>query len=107
MCRKSEKDDRIFKAKEKAIELAVSNSVNQISRFWKKGRKLSRNDLKIIILSNLLVKLSPKRTIEHFVLDFSEASLNLSGLIESLYLEQDCACKKENGEKPKQLLLDF
>ena len=70
ICKKQEFDQRRYLNKDKAFELAYTTAASKIERFNCFGRKLSVNDIKIILYSQLLVELSPGRNQKQFSSDF-------------------------------------
>jgi len=73
VCRKHSKESRAKRKEENALNDAINRADNCIKRFNRAGRQLSRGDVRIILLSQLLVELSPGRTAN----EVSAAFLNL------------------------------
>lgn len=87
VCRKSSTDSRPKLSTTEAFNVAINEAEKQIQCFWEAGRKLSRNDIRIIILSNLLVGLSPGRTSNKLQADFDKSAFGLSERI-GVYFER-------------------
>lgn len=58
VCRKASEDRRPFREPHKALEVALSEAESKVYRLNHAGRRLSRNDVRVIVLSQLLVQLS-------------------------------------------------
>lgn len=71
-----------------AFKVALKLVDKQIRTFWKSGRKLSRSDLRIIMLSHLLVALDGERSVKQLQEDFDVASTWFKDEIEKAYLQQ-------------------
>ena len=84
VCRKTAKVARGYKSIEHAYQSAKEVSISQIEKFWKVKRKLSRNDLKIVILSHLLVNLDSGRNEQQLRNDFSEVSILIDSDVEEI-----------------------
>jgi len=65
VCRKREGDKRPMISPAKAIKCAVTTTEDQVGRFNRNARRLSQNDVRVILLSQLLVELSPGRGAEN------------------------------------------
>ena len=62
VCRKREADLRKRRTGEAAFDAAVGIGFDRVQRFNALGRKLSRNDVRVVLSSQLLVELSPGRS---------------------------------------------
>jgi putative DNA methylase len=62
VCRKRNSDRRSRRDDEEALQRAVASAGEKVHRFNTVGRRLSRNDVRVILLSQLLVELSAGRT---------------------------------------------
>jgi putative DNA methylase len=89
VCRKSEQDVRSFCAPSVALEASIENTRVQIEQFWKQGRRLSRNDLRIIIMSHLLVTLSTGREEIELLSDFRRVCNKVTKQVEEYYSIQE------------------
>ncbi len=87
VCRKASQDSRSRLSQQQAVMAASERTDSQIERFWESDRKLSRNDLRIIILSNLLVELSSGRMSKELQLEFDRAAFLINDKIDN-YLEK-------------------
>ena len=61
VCRKRQEDKRSKGDPPEAMARAEAAAENRVFRFNRSGRRLSRNDVRVILLSQLLVVLSPGR----------------------------------------------
>jgi len=61
VCRKKQEDNRPKVDHPEAMAQAEAAAEERVSRFNRSGRRLSRNDVRVILLSQLLVELSPGR----------------------------------------------
>ena len=61
VCRKKREDNRPKVDHPQAMARAEAEAEDRVSRFNRSGRRLSRNDVRVILLSQLLVELSPGR----------------------------------------------
>lgn len=61
VCRKREFDRRLRRSDEEALQRAIASAEQKVSRFNRVGRRLSRSDVRVILLSQLLVELSVDR----------------------------------------------
>lgn len=89
VCRKREFDRRLRRSDEAALQQAVTSAEQKVSRFNRVGRYLSRNDVRVILLSQLLVELSIDRA-PHEVDALLEALLHQTRpIIERSWQNQD------------------
>jgi putative DNA methylase len=88
VCRKAAKVVREYKPVDYAYQSAKELSISQIGKFWEVKRKLSRNDLRIILLSHLLVNLDSGRNEQQLKKDFSDASILIDSDVEEMFLKQ-------------------
>lgn len=88
VCRKRKRDDRPLLEEDDALEAAVSIYRRQAEKFWELGRRLSRNDLKVMLLAQVLVALSPGRDENDLIADFERVSASADGQIETLHGKQ-------------------
>ena len=61
VCRKKQEDSRPKVDHPEAMGQAEAGAAERVSRFNRSGRRLSRNDVRVILLSQLLAELSPGR----------------------------------------------
>lgn len=61
VCRKRQEDKRTSLDAPEALRRATTVAEDRVSRFNRSGRRLSRNDARVVLLSQLLVELSPGR----------------------------------------------
>jgi putative DNA methylase len=88
VCRKAMKVAREYKSMDYAYQSARERSISQIEKFWEVKRKLSRNDLRIVLLSHLLVYLDFGRNEQQLKKDFSEASILIDSDVEEMLRKQ-------------------
>lgn len=62
VCRKRNSDRRSRRSDEEALQRAVASAAEKVGRFNRVGRHLSRNDVRVIVMSQLLVELSAGRS---------------------------------------------
>lgn len=95
VCRKQELTTPLLKPQTSLIKEAEQKTQAKVRRFNQGGRKLSRNDVKVILMAEILVDLSRLRKlvdVEKF-LKASEALIN--GINEEVYEEQPVVMKKQ------------
>jgi putative DNA methylase len=89
VCRKQNSDRRSRHGHEEGFQRAVASTREKVRRFNRTGRQLSRNDVRVILLSQLLVELSAGRT-AHEVRTSLEALLpQTRSIIEELWKDQN------------------
>lgn len=89
VCRKKMFEKENFLELNEAYKVAIKQAHEQIVKFWEYGKQLSRNDLRIIILSHIMVALSADRTEDQLFGDFGKLSELAQNDIESLYRLQE------------------
>ena len=67
VCRKKARDRRHRRVSQDALAVAAATSEGRIRRFNAVGRRLSRNDVRVVLLSLMLVELSPGRSADEVV----------------------------------------
>ena len=85
VCRKRKSNQRAALDPTKAFDKAVHKSLLQVKKFSDNQRRLSRNDIKIIVLANMLVYLSPGRNEAALINDFESITSGLESVIEALH----------------------
>ena len=88
VCRKSEVVTGKCLSTASAFGVALGQANKQIQMFWESGRKLSRNDLKIVMLSHLLVALDKGRSEQQLKKDFDMVAAKFKNEIETTYEQQ-------------------
>ena len=88
VCRKSNEITGKRLSSTHAFGTALKQANKQIQVFWQSGRKLSRNDLRIIILSHLLVALDRGRSEKQLQEDFYVMATRFKDEIEKTYKQQ-------------------
>jgi putative DNA methylase len=74
VCRKRGADHRPRRGTDEALAGAVGRTIERVRRFNRVGRQLSRSDVRVVLLSQLLVELSAGRTAD-------EVGVALDGLL--------------------------
>jgi hypothetical protein len=82
---------------------AYQSALSSIGRLSNLGRKLSKNDIKIILYSQILVTLSPGRQRVQFLSDFRDLSEKTENRINTLYEKQVEAIDKAKQVADPQL----
>lgn len=88
ICRKRGEDVREFSDFESATRLATDGTKEKVVRFNQFGRKLSKNDVLIMFLSQLLVELCPGREESETLEAFAIALRNARHMIEEIHSVQ-------------------
>lgn len=74
VCRKATHDLRPLTTLQAATERAQHRAQEKAEAFWQSERRLSASDLRVIMLSHLLIELSPGRTADELVSAFDAAT---------------------------------
>ena len=85
VCRKLRKDERPRRGADAAYDASIRRAQDQITRFWQDGRRLSRNDVRIVVLSQFLVALSAGRSEDELLAAFDECGAQVQDEVERLY----------------------
>ena len=88
VCRKQSCDNRPRKKELDAFAEVCRFAALKVGRFNSLGRTLSKNDIKVVLYSQLLVELSPGRQRDEFLSDFDKLSASTYDKIEELYNTQ-------------------
>ncbi len=64
VCRKRTTDARTRRTTDEALRQTIGAAGQKVNRFNRVGRRLSRSDVRVVMLSQLLVELNPGRTAE-------------------------------------------
>jgi putative DNA methylase len=88
ICKKRENDRRNYLTTGQAYERAYNLASAKVNRFNRTGRKLSANDIKVVLYSQLLVELSPGRTQLQFCSDFESVVLQAQNNVDGLWKKQ-------------------
>ena len=89
VCRKHEADRRPRCEAAEALSGATSVAAERVRRFNRVGRQLSRNDVRVVLLSQLLVKLSVGRTAERVRTALDKLLQQTRDIIEKVWRDQD------------------
>ena len=89
VCRKRAADGRAPRADHDALRRAASNTSRQVGRFNNGGRTLSRGDVRVVLLSQLLVELSVGRDVATFGTSLSSSLPRTRDIIESVWRKQE------------------
>jgi len=93
-CRKRKSDWRERRSDGNAWAAAVQLAAERVERFNKSGRKLSRNDVRVVLLSQVMVELSPGRDTEEMLEAMRQVAPKARNVMESLWASQDVASRK-------------
>ena len=88
VCRKEARDRRPRRMHEDALSVAAAEAKKRIRRFNATGRRLSRNDVGVVLLGLLLVELSAGRSAEQAVRAFDALLPPAKQLIEAAWRRQ-------------------
>ena len=88
VCKKRIKDSRKHLTKEQALIQAERQTKNKVIRFNRTRRHLSRNDVLVVLLSQILVELSPGRVEDDILRDFNALLPDTRILIERISAQQ-------------------
>ena len=90
VCRKRGSDRRIRREEGEALRRSVADAYQKVGRFNKVGRQLSRNDVRVVLLSQLLVELSSVgRTADEVGIALEALLPQTRGIIEKMWCEQE------------------
>lgn len=89
VCRKRTRDQRERHSDESMSKLVEVASRDKIRRFNRTGRQLSRNDVRVVVLSQLLVEASPGRDSRAVGAMLSSTKATMDAIIERLFSEQE------------------
>jgi len=89
VCRKRSSDRRSRHADGEALQRAVASAGEKVRRFNRVRRQLSRNDVRVILLSQLLVELSVGRTVHQVGASLEALLPQTRGIIERSWKDQD------------------
>ncbi len=98
VCRKRAKDHRMRNTIDDALIQSERNTRNKIYRFNNSGRILSKNDILVVMLSQILVELSAGRTEEECLRDFKILIPDTRILIEKIFSQQSRDLSKEHEQ---------
>ncbi len=97
VCRKRQMDRRERKAEKAAFAASQESGADQVRRFNAVGRKLSRNDVRVVLLSQLLVELCADRNVD-------DVRMSLDMLLPRMdRVTEDIWCAQTIRESPEQL----
>lgn len=105
VCRKTEIDMRDRVDSNRAFSRARSSALRKIKRFNGLGRLLSENDIRVVLLSQLMVELSPGRNREEMLTSFNTLLLRSAEVIDALYGNQTQATVIMGQPAAQQLVL--
>lgn len=83
VCRKEQQTGEKPLSASFAFDAALKQATRQVEQFWRSGRRLSRNDLRVVMLSYLLVALDRGRTGKQLREDFDLVASKFMGEIEA------------------------
>jgi putative DNA methylase len=108
VCRKREEDERPKVDPPEATHRAEAAAEDRVFRFNRNGRRLSRNDVRVILLSQLLVELSPGRDCREMGAALDALLAQGKGAVERIWAAQTIYEEQEAEEAPgrsQQLVL--
>lgn len=88
VCKKRFKDHRMYLTRDKALIQADIEARKKVFRFNSTGRILSKNDVLVVLLSQILVELSAGRAEEECIRDFKILVPDTRILIKQIYSQQ-------------------
>jgi putative DNA methylase len=89
VCRKRESDFRLLTHEDEVLQRAVTGATQKVIRFNKAGRRLSRGDVRVVLLSQLLVESSKGRTADEVDRVLEALLPQTRGAIEMIWRGQD------------------
>ncbi len=105
VCRKTENDERNRVDGNEAFISATRSAAWKIRRFNGLGRLLSHNDIKVVVLSQLLVEVSAGRSREETLTGFNTLLLGSAEVIDALHDDQKRAAASLYQPAVQQLVL--
>lgn len=105
VCRKRHGDTRDRVDIDSAYNAAIGNTAWKIRKFNGQGRTLSQNDIKVILLSQLLVELSSGRDRSELLTSFNTLMLRITDAIDELNITQTQAQVSLYQSSVQQLVL--
>ncbi len=106
ICRKKSDDVRPALTASAALKAAHNGSVSRLARFLARGRRLSRNDVKVLLFSRLLVEISGGRSSDEIAKEFERLVPKLQVSIDTLFDDQEVP-ERIREDSPPQLRLGF
>jgi putative DNA methylase len=85
VCRKRSADSRPQRSASDVVKAAHKRAASCLARFGDHGRRLSRNDVKVLLFSSVLREVSAGRSAEEVTRDFEALVPKLQPSIEALY----------------------
>lgn len=98
VCRKKGVDVRCLRTAAEALEVARSEAAEKVERFNASGRSLSRGDVRVVLLSQVLVELSAGRNGAEARTDLDALLPETRADVERLYSKQTLGCRQEIEE---------
>lgn len=89
VCRKRGSDRRARRDEDEVLRRSVASAGQKVGRFNRVGRKLSRNDARVVLLSQLLVELSIGRTADEVGIALEVLLPQTRGVVEKMWREQE------------------
>lgn len=89
VCRKRESDHRPRRPDGTALGRATASTTEAVNRFNGVGRRLSRNDVRVVLLSQILVELSAGRTPQEIVRSLGSLLPQTRRAIDEIWEGQD------------------
>ena len=89
VCRKQHSDRRLRRELDEAAQEAIRQTADKVSRFNAHGRRLSRNDVQVVMLSQALVELSAGRKTEDLESGLEASLPRFRDHVEQIFLTQE------------------
>lgn len=89
VCRKRGADHRTRRDRDEALGRSITATGQKVGRFNGVGRRLSRNDVRVVLLSQLLVEMSVSRSAEEVGAALDTLLPQTRGIIEKIWCDQD------------------
>jgi putative DNA methylase len=107
VCRKSIDDQRPHLEAETAARTAISAALDQVQRFNRSGRMLSRGDIRVIVLSQILVELSAGRNGNELNQELENLLPRAREAVEKLWATQTESDSGKHGHHAQVIQLDL
>ncbi len=101
VCRKQHSDSRSLRKGDDALKSSASIATSKVARFNRWGRKLSKNDVRVVLLSQLLVELSAARNSPELQTELKSLLPRVRLVIQSLWSSQKVLKSSGNLSIPK------
>lgn len=89
VCRKRGSDRRVQRDQDEALRRAAASTSQKVGRFNRVGRQLSRSDVRVVLLSQLLMELNAGRTADEVGAALEALLPQTRGIVEKTWGEQE------------------